>query len=213
MDRKTATQAAAAAHPKSRKVNVCSACLTASCWHGTFPCDSHKQAGLVERTVAELDAMGREHPSHYSVEKVREVCGAVAVAGYLPDKARPDGSIEGSPSLDDPELVREQARHDSQGHLRALLGGLPPTLRHLYTTDNIVHSLITLAAVKGHTERQLLLDLTVHLAEALRGATRVHTEHLMRCLGPGYHGPGGSVQSSPTGPPFVEGRGGGEPES
>lgn len=60
-------------HPKSRKVTVCSNCLTASCWHAVFMCDASRMASTVERTVAELDAMGREHPSNYTVERVREM--------------------------------------------------------------------------------------------------------------------------------------------
>lgn len=59
-----------------RKVTVCEACLTASCWHGEFMCQRSGSAGTTTRTVAELDALDREHPSNYSVETVRNVCGA-----------------------------------------------------------------------------------------------------------------------------------------
>ncbi|MEY4548961.1 MAG: hypothetical protein RL685_5156 [Pseudomonadota bacterium] len=55
---------------------VCGVCLTACCWHGVFMCQHARNAGVVERTVAELDALGYEHPDHYSAEQVREVCGA-----------------------------------------------------------------------------------------------------------------------------------------
>jgi hypothetical protein len=41
-----------------------------------FMCQHARNAGVVERTVAELDALGYEHPDHYSAEQVREVCGA-----------------------------------------------------------------------------------------------------------------------------------------
>lgn len=51
---------------ESPLVIVCDACLTASCWQGSFPCEKARSAGTSERTVAELDALGREHPSHYS---------------------------------------------------------------------------------------------------------------------------------------------------
>jgi hypothetical protein len=65
--------------PKDRVITVCSACLCASCWHGEFMCQESGVAGTVEKTVRELDALGREHRSNYSVSKVTDVCGD---AGY-----------------------------------------------------------------------------------------------------------------------------------
>lgn len=62
---------------KNRQVYVCSECLTASCWHGEFMCQKARTAGIVKRTVAELDAMGLEHPSNYSVAKVKAVHGSL----------------------------------------------------------------------------------------------------------------------------------------
>jgi hypothetical protein len=62
--------------PKSRRVTVCDACLTASCWHGTFQCQRARTAGTTTRTVAELDAVGAEHPSHYSATRVRAITGS-----------------------------------------------------------------------------------------------------------------------------------------
>ena len=59
-----------------RMVTVCSACLCASCWHGEFRCQQWVTAGTVEKPVSELQKLDREHPSHYSVAKVREVCGS-----------------------------------------------------------------------------------------------------------------------------------------
>ena len=46
-------------------ITVCSACLQASCWHGEFYCDEYRTAGTVEKTRAELEALGREHPSYW----------------------------------------------------------------------------------------------------------------------------------------------------
>lgn len=60
---------------QDRVVTVCSVCLTATCWHGEFYCDNHRKAGTVEKTVGELRQINAEHPSHYSVEKVREATG------------------------------------------------------------------------------------------------------------------------------------------
>lgn len=58
-----------------RVVVVCAECLTASCWHGEFMCNGSASAGITTRTAAQLDALNREHPDHYSAEKVRRVCG------------------------------------------------------------------------------------------------------------------------------------------
>jgi hypothetical protein len=58
-----------------RVIVVCAQCLTASCWHGEFMCDGSDVAGITTRTASELDALNREHPEHYSAEKVRKVCG------------------------------------------------------------------------------------------------------------------------------------------
>jgi hypothetical protein len=56
-------------YDKQRKVTVCGACLQASCWHGIFCCDKHLEAGTVEKTVEELEKLGREHPSWWEEEK------------------------------------------------------------------------------------------------------------------------------------------------
>lgn len=47
-------------------MTVCSSCLRASCWQGAFYCDeSHTTASLVEKTVAELEALGYEHSMYW----------------------------------------------------------------------------------------------------------------------------------------------------
>ncbi len=60
---------------KERMVTVCNSCFRASCWHGEFMCEGNKSAGTKQVPVWQLDADGREHPDHYSGEKVRKVCG------------------------------------------------------------------------------------------------------------------------------------------
>jgi len=52
-----------------RTVTVCAACLTASCWQYVFLCDKHKTAGTVQKTVAELRALGREHHSYWKSDE------------------------------------------------------------------------------------------------------------------------------------------------
>lgn len=60
---------------RERKVLVCASCLRASCWHGEFFCEEYQSADVIEKSVAELDALRREHADHYSIKKIREVYG------------------------------------------------------------------------------------------------------------------------------------------
>lgn len=59
-----------------RRVTVCAECLTASCWHGVFMCEWAFRADITTRTVRELNELGREHPSNYSIDRVRAVEGS-----------------------------------------------------------------------------------------------------------------------------------------
>lgn len=52
-------------------VLVCEACLRASCFHGHAECARVFESGVVTRTVAELDALRLEHPSHYAAQLSR----------------------------------------------------------------------------------------------------------------------------------------------
>lgn len=58
-------------------VTVCSACSRASCWHGNFMCDSAKSAGTVDLQASKLRRLNREHPSHFSRGRLKEVCGSI----------------------------------------------------------------------------------------------------------------------------------------
>lgn len=62
-------------------VTVCAECLMASCWHGEFMCQRAVDAGITHRRASELRALGREHPSHFSLEKLREVYGSSPPGG------------------------------------------------------------------------------------------------------------------------------------
>jgi len=64
----------------SRLVTVCDACLRASCWHGTFPCDSFLEAGTVVLAATELDLLNFEDKSCYSDERIREMEGTPCLA-------------------------------------------------------------------------------------------------------------------------------------
>lgn len=61
-----------------RRILVCSGCLKASCWHGEWRCAIREDASVTWRTEAELDALGLEDPSNYSIERIREVNGWAA---------------------------------------------------------------------------------------------------------------------------------------
>jgi len=61
---------------QDRLVIVCGVCFTASCWHDEFVCGHHKTAITVEKTVGELRQINAEHPSNYSIERVREMTGS-----------------------------------------------------------------------------------------------------------------------------------------
>lgn len=60
---------------RQRLITVCDRCLCASCWHGEIFCDEYQLAGTVQKTVAELRKLNREHPHHYSRKNVEEICG------------------------------------------------------------------------------------------------------------------------------------------
>lgn len=60
-------------------VVVCSACGTASCWHGDFYCDESRGADIEKTTRGVLDTKGLEHPSHYSDEKLFKIYGTLDI--------------------------------------------------------------------------------------------------------------------------------------
>lgn len=114
------------ADPNTRKVTVCSACLTASCWHYEYCCEQYRTANTTERTVGQLRALALEHPSNYSVGKVRRVCGDGAVEGYE--------QFEGIDEAWEPcvfcgKVWGEHARSSSpnEGRLALQVGGLSNT--------------------------------------------------------------------------------------
>jgi hypothetical protein len=51
------------------KITVCDKCLQASCWQGIFMCDESREAGITEKTVAELRDLNLEHPDYWQLEK------------------------------------------------------------------------------------------------------------------------------------------------
>lgn len=58
-------------------VEVCDACLRASCWHGIFMCDKARYAGTVVKRASELFALKLEHSDYYSENALLQVCGHI----------------------------------------------------------------------------------------------------------------------------------------
>lgn len=58
-------------------VTVCASCLTASCWHGEFMCEKARYANITMLTASKLRELDREHPDHFSPEKLLSVTGSV----------------------------------------------------------------------------------------------------------------------------------------
>lgn len=82
-------------------IEVCDACLQASCWYGAFMCDAAQNAGTIMKTVAELRTLGREHPDYWS-DEIR-----FAVYGCIPDTpadlaVTPDADTPSAPELTQP---------------------------------------------------------------------------------------------------------------
>jgi len=81
---------------EDRLVTVCDKCGTASCWHGIFMCDHAASAGLMDKTVKELDLLAAEHPGNYSIEQVRKNTGQepkYVPAQPIESKAKPNPSL------------------------------------------------------------------------------------------------------------------------
>ena len=51
---------------EDRLVTVCSACLTVSCWQARFMCQRAQTANVERKTIRELRALDREHPSNWT---------------------------------------------------------------------------------------------------------------------------------------------------
>lgn len=51
--------------PDTEIVTVCDKCLCASCWQGIFYCDDYRDAGIVQKTVAELRSLNLENPDYW----------------------------------------------------------------------------------------------------------------------------------------------------
>jgi len=53
---------------EDRYVHVCAHCFRAGCWQGVFCCDQYRKAGMIEKTVKDLESLGLESP-HYWQER------------------------------------------------------------------------------------------------------------------------------------------------
>lgn len=67
---------------EERLVTVCNKCLMATCWQGTFMCHDAQNAGTIEKTVAELAKLDREHPSYWFIDPSTGQVDGQAYADY-----------------------------------------------------------------------------------------------------------------------------------
>ena len=72
--------------PENKVIEVCSSCLTASCWYGEFLCQDSKHTGTELKTVAELRKLKSEHEENWSDEKMTDIYGEPARFGYKDQK-------------------------------------------------------------------------------------------------------------------------------
>lgn len=61
--------------PGNHLVTVCDVCFCASCWHGLLYCSDYQNAGVIRKTVDDLDALKKENPDYYSREAILKTCG------------------------------------------------------------------------------------------------------------------------------------------
>lgn len=55
-----------------RRIDVCSACLKATCWYGLFMCDEARTADVIKMPVSRLQELNREHPDYWTDEAVAQ---------------------------------------------------------------------------------------------------------------------------------------------
>ncbi len=84
---------------ENQLIEVCDACLQASCWYGEFMCDKAKHAGIVLKTRAELRELDRENPSYWSDSTLERIYGCIPhklkkPAGWIDEKGESWGDGE-----------------------------------------------------------------------------------------------------------------------
>jgi hypothetical protein len=66
----------------NHKVTVCSSCLCACCWQGSFMCDEARYAGTLDKTVADLNGSMRENPEWWFKDPSTGVVDSVLFAQF-----------------------------------------------------------------------------------------------------------------------------------
>lgn len=54
---------------EERLIRVCDKCLRASCWQGVFLCDEAQGAGVISKTILELELLDLEHSDFWKDEE------------------------------------------------------------------------------------------------------------------------------------------------
>jgi hypothetical protein len=50
-------------------ITVCDECLQASCWQAIFMCQKSQNAGITQKTRAELTNLGLEHSDYWKTDE------------------------------------------------------------------------------------------------------------------------------------------------
>jgi len=72
-------------------IEICSECLTASCWYGEFMCDEAREGGTIKKTVHELRELNLENEGNWSDERMEDIYGVPYPHGY---KGTPNEQIK-----------------------------------------------------------------------------------------------------------------------
>jgi hypothetical protein len=67
---------------ENKVIEVCSSCLTASCWYGEFLCEESKNSYTELKTVADLRKLKLENEENWSDKKMTLIYGEPARFGY-----------------------------------------------------------------------------------------------------------------------------------
>lgn len=67
---------------ENKLIEICSECLTASCWYGEFLCHNSLEAGTEYKTIAELHKLNLEHEENWSDKKMMSIYGEPSPHGY-----------------------------------------------------------------------------------------------------------------------------------
>jgi hypothetical protein len=103
-------------------VQVCTICLTASCWHAKHMCQDSRSAGVVLRKASELRALNLEHPGNYSRRTMRITYGGVDNVEVQDPPWSANGTFASTsaPPQTEPTLETLQADRDAVARIQSV---------------------------------------------------------------------------------------------